>query len=116
MAQQMRHWMRGVERQLDCEFANHHQRSKSRSRGRYSGRSSPQRQRSQECSRSRSRRNKTPTPPRRRNMTPEFLDDGWEQEIVCQTRFVFHILHVRFPKSFTKPTDMGYDGYMDLED
>ncbi|MED6211087.1 hypothetical protein PIB30_070181 [Stylosanthes scabra] len=62
-----------------------------------------------------SRRHITPTPPRRRNRTPEVLDDGWEQEIVGRTPFVSHILRVQFSKSFTKPTDMGYDGSTDSD-
>ncbi|MED6108168.1 hypothetical protein PIB30_020941 [Stylosanthes scabra] len=109
MAQEMRHRMRGIERRFDREC-------RSRSHGRNSSSSSPLRQRSKERSRSRSRRHRTPTPPRRRNQTPEVLDDGWEQEIMGRTPFAPHILRVRFPKSFTKPTNMGYDGSTDPED
>ncbi|MED6140469.1 hypothetical protein PIB30_093545 [Stylosanthes scabra] len=68
------------------------------------------------------RRRRSPSPrkrrntPSRRSRTPDYHDDGWEQEIVSRTPFAPHILQVRFPRSFTKPTDMGYDGSTDLED
>ncbi|MED6114443.1 hypothetical protein PIB30_080248 [Stylosanthes scabra] len=120
--QEMRHWMRSVEDRLARNFSKKRGRSRSRS-----GTQDSQSPSSRECHprrRSRSReRKRSPTPRRRRrsptprrSRTPDYLDDGWEQGIVGRTPFAPNILRVRFSRSFTKPTDMGYDGSTDPED
>ncbi|MED6125197.1 hypothetical protein PIB30_066415 [Stylosanthes scabra] len=52
------------------------------------------------------RRRRSTTP--RRIRTPNYHDDGWEQGIMGRTPFAPHILRIRFPRTFLKPTDMGY--------
>ncbi|MED6213734.1 hypothetical protein PIB30_096136 [Stylosanthes scabra] len=105
--QEMRHWMRLVEERLA--------QKPPRKRGCFRSRSGTRDSRSPSFREHHPRRRRRSTTPRR-SRTPDYHDDGWEQGIVSQTPFAPHILRVRFPKSFTKPTDMGYDGSTDPED
>ncbi|MED6186348.1 hypothetical protein PIB30_065784 [Stylosanthes scabra] len=52
----------------------------------------------------------------RRSETLDYHDNGWEQGVVGWTPFAPRILRVQFPRSFTKLTDMGYDGSTDPKD
>ncbi|MED6136724.1 hypothetical protein PIB30_058451 [Stylosanthes scabra] len=127
--QEMHHWMRSVEDRLARNFSRKRGRSRSRSGTWDSRNPSSKKRHPRRRSRSRERR-RSPTPRRRRSpsprrrrsptprrsRTPDYSDDGWEQGIVGRTPFAPHILRVRFPRSFTKPTDMGYDRSTDPED